>query len=98
AAENARTGAVLGGAGAGTAVLVSGGARGAAIGGGIGIGAGVLAGLLLTKGGDVNVAPGAMFRIKFDKPITLPIVQTANKPPQPIQQETPPETPPVKKP
>lgn len=96
AAENARTGAVLGGAGAGTAVLVSGGARGAAIGGGIGIGAGVLAGLLLTKGGDVNVAPGAMFRIKFDKPMTLPIVRQSQSP-QPIQQENP-ETPPTKKP
>lgn len=96
AAENARTGAVLGGAGAGTAVLVSGGARGAAIGGGIGIGAGVLAGLLLTKGGDVNVAPGATFRIKFDKPVALPIVRQGQSP-QPIQQETS-ETPPTKKP
>ncbi|MEW6209223.1 MAG: hypothetical protein AB1631_12705 [Acidobacteriota bacterium] len=97
AAENARTGAVIGSAGAGTAVLVSGGARGAAIGGGIGLGVAVLTGLLLTKGGDVNVAPGAMFRIKFDKPITLPVVQTASQTPKPIQQE-PQETPPTKKP
>jgi hypothetical protein len=97
AAENARTGAVLGGTGAGTAVLAAGGARGAAVGGLIGMGAGVFVGLMLTKGGDVNVAPGAMFRIKFDKPITLPIVQTASQTPKPIQQE-PQETPPTKKP
>jgi hypothetical protein len=47
----------------------------------------MLAGLLLTKGKEVRVEPGAVFRIKFDKPITLPIVQQPGLSPRPIQQD-----------
>jgi hypothetical protein len=33
-----------------------------------------------TIGGDVRVAPGAMFRIKFVKPLTLPVIQQGGPP------------------
>lgn len=81
-AENVERGATIGGAGALATILLGGGgpAAGAAIGGGL------LGGLLLTKGGDVRVAPGAVFRIKFAKPLTLPVSQDASAPPRPIQQ------------
>jgi hypothetical protein len=91
-AENTRTGGEIGtAAGIGT-ILVGGGATA----GGVGILGGLAGGLLLTKGGEVRVAPGAIFRIKFVKPLTLPVVQTPGSAPRPIQQEQPPE--PVKKP
>jgi len=81
-AENVVTGGAIGGAGAGVLVL-SGGGLGA---GAAAIGGGMLAGLLLTKGGEVAVKPGAMFRIKFDKPLTLPVAQQPGAVPQAIQQ------------
>jgi len=52
------------------------------------LGGGLLAGLLLTKGGEVVVAPGAIFRVKFVKPITLPIQQSGSAP-KSIQQDQP---------
>ena len=75
-AKNVERGATIGGAGALATVLLGGGgaAAGAAIGGGL------LSGLLLTKGGDVRVAPGAVFRIKFVKPLTLPVIQGGAQP------------------
>jgi hypothetical protein len=91
-AENTRTGGEIGtAAGIGT-ILVGGGATA----GGIGILGGLAGGLLLTKGGEVRVSPGAIFRVKFVKPITLPVVGQAATVPRPIQQEPQPE--PVKKP
>jgi hypothetical protein len=91
-AENTRTGGEIGtAAGIGT-ILVGGGATA----GGIGILGGLAGGLLLTKGGEVRVSPGAIFRIKFVKPITLPVVGQTATSPRPIQQEPQPE--PVKKP
>jgi hypothetical protein len=91
-AENTRTGGEIGtAAGLGT-ILVGGGATA----GGIGILGGLAGGLLLTKGGEVRVNPGAIFRIKFVKPLTLPVVQAHGSAPRPIQQEPPPE--PIKKP
>jgi hypothetical protein len=91
-AENTRTGGEIGtAAGIGT-ILVGGGATA----GGIGILGGLAGGLLLTKGGEVRVNPGAIFRIKFVKPLTLPVVQQAGASPRPIQQEQQPD--PVKKP
>ena len=75
-AKNVERGATIGGAGALATVLLGGGgaAAGAAIGGGL------LSGLLLTKGGDVRVSPGAVFRIKFVKPLTLPVIQGGAQP------------------
>ena len=91
-AENTRTGGEIGtAAGIGT-ILVG----GSATAGGIGILGGLAGGLLLTKGGEVRVNPGAIFRIKFVKPLTLPIIQQAGAAPRPIQQEPPPEL--IKKP
>lgn len=91
-AENTRTGGEIGTA-AGIGTILVGGSTTA---GGIGILGGLAGGLLLTKGGEVRVNPGAIFRIKFVKPLTLPIIQQAGAAPRPIQQEPPPET--VKKP
>ena len=90
-AKNVERGATIGGAGALATVLMGGAgpAAGAAIGGGL------LGGLLLTKGGDVRVSPGAVFRIKFVKPITLPVVQQSGVNPKPIAPDT---EDPVKKP
>ena len=72
----------IGGAGAGVILLSGGGAAaGAAT-----LGGGLLAGLLLTKGGEVQVNPGAVFRVKFVKPLTLPAVQPPGSRPRPIDQ------------
>jgi hypothetical protein len=82
-ARNAERGAVLGGAGTGVVVLSGGGAgAGAAT-----LGGGMLAGLLLTKGGEVVVNPGAIFRVKFVKPVSLPVVQPSGSVPRAIQQD-----------
>jgi hypothetical protein len=81
-AENVERGGTIGAAGGLATVLLGGG--GAAAGGAIA--GGLLGGLLLMKGGDVRVAPGAVFRIKFVKPLTLPVVDQMNRTPRPIQQ------------
>lgn len=70
-ADNVERGAVIGTSGALATILLGGG--GAA--GGGAIAGGLLGGLLLTKGGDVRVSPGAVFRMKFVKPLTLPVIQ-----------------------
>jgi hypothetical protein len=67
--DNVFKGGGIGGAGAG--VLVLSGASGAA--GAAALGGGLLSGLFLTKGGEVQLAPGAIFRVKFVKPLTLPV-------------------------
>ena len=91
-AENVRRGGEIGGLGAG-AVILGGAAAGAGPGilgvGAAAIGGGLLGGLLLTKGGEVRVDPGATFRIKFVKPLTLPIIQQPGAAPRPIQQDEP---------
>jgi len=38
--------------------------------------AGALAGLLLTRGKEIRLAAGTVFRMKFDKPVTIPISMT----------------------
>lgn len=83
-AKNVERGATIGGAGALATVLMGGGgaAAGAAIGGGL------LSGLLLTKGGDVRVGPGAIFRIKFVKPATLPVIQQRGAPTKPANTDS----------
>lgn len=84
-AENVQRGGTIGGAGAGV-VILSGGSYGA---GAASLGGGLLAGLLLTKGGEVVVSPGAVFRVKFVKPVTLPVVQQPSTAPRSIQQDDP---------
>jgi len=79
--DNAIRGGTIGALGAGAVILSSGGGiEGAAApaGGGL-IGGGLLAGVLLTKGGDVRLDPGAVFRIEFVKPKTLPVVEDPNR-------------------
>lgn len=89
-ADNVRTGGEIGGLGAG-AVILTGAAAGAGPGvlaaGGAAIAGGLLGGLLLTKGGEIRVDPGATFRIEFVKPITLPAV-VAPGAPHPIEQKS----------
>lgn len=75
--DNAHRGAQLGLAG-GFAGAALGGAAGASgrlvlgIGAG-GVALGMIGGLLLTKGSDIRVRPGAILRIKFLKPVVLPV-------------------------
>ena len=38
--------------------------------------AGALAGLLLTRGKEIRLATGTVFRMKFDKPVTIPLSMT----------------------
>jgi hypothetical protein len=96
AADNVYKGGAIGGAGAGAIILSSKGAAGSLPVGGAAIGGGMLAGLLLTKGGEIMVQPGAVFRMKFVKPMTLPVIQEYKAMPRPIQQDPP--TPAEKKP
>lgn len=91
-AENVILGGTIGTtAGIGTILI-----GGSAPAGGAAIAGGLIGGLLLTKGGNVKVAPGTIFRIKFVKPLTLPVIQSFGASPRPLQQDEPPET--VKKP
>ena len=100
AAENVQRGGEIGAAGAG-AVILGGAAAGAGpgiLGAGAGaIGGGLLAGLLLTKGKEVRLQPGAIFRIKFTKPLTLPVIETLGSSPKPIVQDPPVVTPDLSK-
>ena len=83
-ADNVLRGGGIGGAGAGAVILAGGGgAAGAAA-----LGGGLLAGLFMTKGGEVQVNPGAIFRVKFVKPITLPVIGAPSSSPRPIQQDS----------
>jgi len=82
--DNVERGGVIGAAGAGAVILSGGpGAAGAGM-----IGGGLLGGLLLTKGGEVKLDPGVSFRVKFVKPLTLPIIAEPGKSPKPIQQDS----------
>lgn len=83
--RNVERGGAIGGAGAGI-VILSGGGLGAGAGA---LGGGLLAGLLLTKGGEVVVNPGAVFRVKFVKPMTLPVINQSGTTPRAIQQDDP---------
>jgi hypothetical protein len=79
-AENVLRGGGIGGGAAGV-ILLSGGSGGA---GAAALGGGLLAGLFMTKGGEVQVNPGAIFRVKFVKPITLPVIAQPGSSPRPI--------------
>jgi hypothetical protein len=74
--DNVIRGSQVGAMGAGV-ILLSGG--GGAAGAGA-LGAGALTGLLMTKGSEVNLQPGTIFRVKFVKPLTLPVRSTGTKP------------------
>jgi hypothetical protein len=89
-ATNVERGGAIGGAGAGV-VILSGGGLGA---GAASIGGGLLGGLLLTKGGEVVVGPGAIFRVKFVKPVTFPVANQPGSTPRSIQQDEPKTAPP----
>jgi hypothetical protein len=82
-AENVYRGGQIGGLGA-AVVILSGGGLGA---GAASIGGGLLGGLFLSKGGELLVNPGAVFRVKFVKPISLPVIQQPGLTPRPIQQD-----------
>jgi hypothetical protein len=82
-AENVARGGAIGGGAAGVIILASRGAGASGPVGAAALGGGLLAGLLLTKGGEVVVAPGAVFRVKFVKPITLPVLSQPGASPRP---------------
>jgi hypothetical protein len=67
-ARNAGTGASLGGVGG---LII------AAAGGGLGgiaaaVGVGAVGGVLMTRGNDINLQPGTILRIRFERPVTVP--------------------------
>ncbi len=75
--DNVIRGGQLGALGAGVTVLSGGsGVAGAAT-----IGAGALGGLLVTKGAEVKLPPGTLFRVKFAKSLTLPVVRPSGQRP-----------------
>ncbi|HEX2331428.1 MAG TPA: hypothetical protein VHN74_22075 [Candidatus Angelobacter sp.] len=65
-----------GGYGLGAGTIASGSLNGARIGGGIGLAAG-LATVLLTRGNEVRIEPGASFRMVTQLPLTVDIVGVA---------------------
>jgi hypothetical protein len=76
--DNMVRGGSLGGATAGIIILSGGGgAAGAGA-----LGGGLLGGVLLTKGAEVRLNPGTMFRLKFIKPLTLPVSRPNGASPQ----------------
>ncbi|HEY6330867.1 MAG TPA: hypothetical protein VI756_16165 [Blastocatellia bacterium] len=82
--DNVERGGVIGAVAAGGVVLGGGpGAAGAGL-----VGAGLLGGLMMSKGGEVKLDPGVSFRVKFVKPLTLPIMSEPAKAPAPILQDS----------
>jgi hypothetical protein len=71
-AENAAKGAGLGGVG-GLIVVAAGGGIGGLAGA---VGAGAIGGVLLSKGNDIRLAPGTVLRIRFERPVTLPAMDS----------------------
>lgn len=79
--DNVIRGAEVGALGTGTVIAGSGtrNVNQGTPGQGVAIGAGMLGGLLLTKGGEVRLAPGAILRIEFVKSLTLPVTQDPSR-------------------
>jgi hypothetical protein len=71
-ARNAGIGGSLGALGG--LVLGRGGAGIGAVAGAIGVGAGT--GVLVTKGDDIKLEPGTIFRVRFDREIALPVSES----------------------
>lgn len=63
-----------------------GGAIGGAIGGlgGVlgGAGIGALGGVLMSKGNDIKLAPGTVLRVRFERPVSLPALESARETPR----------------
>ena len=70
-AGNAGTGASLGGL-AGIIGAAAGGGIGAAVGA---IGVGAAGGVLMTKGNDINLQPGTILRIRFERQVAVPALE-----------------------
>jgi hypothetical protein len=79
--EDATRGASLGSLGS-TPVAIATGSVGAAI---AGPAAGAIAGLLLSRGKEVRLPVGTVFRMKFDKDLTLPVSTTQVRPASRVQ-------------
>jgi hypothetical protein len=79
--EDATRGASLGSLGS-TPVAIATGSVGAAI---AGPAAGAIAGLLLSRGKEVRLPVGTVFRMKFDKELTVPVSATQVRPPSRVQ-------------
>src|SRR5262245_16094645 len=77
-ARNAGTGATLGGLGG----LIIGAAGGGLGGAAASVGAGALGGVLMTKGNDIKLATGTILRIRFERPVNVPAVESESSPPQ----------------
>ena len=80
-ADNVIRGGSIGGMGAG-AVIVGQGTdvgRGSS-GGGAAIAGGMAGGLLLTKGGEILLGPGVIFRVEFVKAVVLPVIEDSRVP------------------
>ncbi|MBO0721810.1 MAG: hypothetical protein J2P41_13355 [Blastocatellia bacterium] len=74
--RTARNAGIGGGIGTlGGIVLGRGGAGIGAVAGAIGVGAGT--GVLMTKGNDIKLEPGTIFRIRFDREISLPVSESS---------------------
>jgi hypothetical protein len=81
--RNVERGGRLGSLGAGSVILIGRGAGagpGVLAAGGGAIAGGMLGGVLMTKGDDVRLSPGTMFRVRFVKPLTLPVVRQQGQP------------------
>jgi len=81
--RNVERGGRLGSMGAGAVILLgraTGAGPGAYGAGGGAIAGGMLAGVLMTKGEEVRVGSGTTFRIKFVKPMSLPIIRQPGAP------------------
>jgi len=72
--ENVYRGGTLGSLGAGAIILI-GRSGGAATAGGIAIAGGMVAGLMLSRGSEIRLQPGTIFRVEFERPITLPVLK-----------------------
>jgi len=74
--ENTRDAAGIGMAGAGLILLAGGGPAGAAA----ALGGALAGGVLMTKGKEIKLQPGTIFRATFNRSLTLPVQETASKP------------------
>ena len=79
--QDATRGASLGSLGS-TPVAIATGSVGAAV---AGPAAGAIAGLLLSRGKEVRLAVGTVFRMKFDKDLTVPVSMTQVRPASRVQ-------------
>lgn len=80
--DNVIRGGHVGALGAGAVIIGSGtgmAGRGTSRGGGVAVGGGMLGGLLLTRGGEVRVAPGAILRVEFVKSLRMPVMQDPSR-------------------